>query len=481
MHSKKEVSCKWEQLPPPAPVLHLNQKIYQITPRTTFIINDENSGWFEIICDLLTGQPLGSDFEPDTSEDIVIGQGKNRQKKQLFQEDIKAVNGNYWIRLGDCPEERISWLGYFLEVRKVSTSLKEIRIVRQNENIFPCHKGKNGSYSCDMELTTDCLFDTETGTEIDFEITKRIPIPHNAQKLSGKHILIAANKIRYEGAIVNVTDKWLSELSESTLALANGKKLPSAWSISASRGEVTLDTKGDTPPEHLIVPTLPGLTFSCIVDTEEQNWIQLIGLDYGQDDASQDPLEFFFDSDVEIQDGNGRNSKPQYRPLRSRPDERQILLTRIGDKKRQPILPNSEQIKVRVNTLSLHRQLETITHLKSTPYKEHEALLALLKPREEHYWQPFSVTNNDDITWAVLTDLSFDGCDKQREFVSKAMATPDFAILDGPPGTGKTTTIIELIVQLVRQKKRILLTASTHAAINNVLERIDEQKLGNEI
>lgn len=44
--------------------------------------------------------------------------------------------------------------------------------------------------------------------------------------------------------------------------------------------------------------------------------------------------------------------------------------------------------------------------------------------------------------------------------------------MEGPPGSGKTTTIIELIMQFASQSKRILLCSATHADVDNVIERI---------
>ncbi len=57
-----------------------------------------------------------------------------------------------------------------------------------------------------------------------------------------------------------------------------------------------------------------------------------------------------------------------------------------------------------------------------------------------------------------------------------ALSTSDFAILEGPPGSGKTYTICELILQLIKRKKRVLLCASTHIAVDNVLEKLEEYK-----
>jgi ATP-dependent RNA/DNA helicase IGHMBP2 len=41
--------------------------------------------------------------------------------------------------------------------------------------------------------------------------------------------------------------------------------------------------------------------------------------------------------------------------------------------------------------------------------------------------------------------------DSQREAVRFALAQPEVAVIHGPPGTGKTTTVVELILQAVKQ------------------------------
>lgn len=74
--------------------------------------------------------------------------------------------------------------------------------------------------------------------------------------------------------------------------------------------------------------------------------------------------------------------------------------------------------------------------------------------------------------WRELGDDTFDGTDEQRAFVAKALGSPDFAFLEGPPGSGKTTAICELIRLLLERGQRVLLCASTHVAIDNVLERL---------
>ncbi|GIW97655.1 MAG: ATPase AAA [Pirellulaceae bacterium] len=60
----------------------------------------------------------------------------------------------------------------------------------------------------------------------------------------------------------------------------------------------------------------------------------------------------------------------------------------------------------------------------------------------------------------------------QREAVQFAMAARDVAILHGPPGTGKTTTLAELIYQTVLTGGRVLACAPSNTAVDNLLERI---------
>lgn len=122
------------------------------------------------------------------------------------------------------------------------------------------------------------------------------------------------------------------------------------------------------------------------------------------------------------------------------------------------------------DTYQLRQQKQALDNLRHRPLKEHYPLLNLFGFPDSHVWsQRFY---EQDFDWSILNDESKDGVYEQREFVSKAFLSKDFALMEGPPGSGKTTTIIELIMQFASQGKRILLCSATHAAVDNVIERI---------
>src|SRR5947208_2075916 len=60
----------------------------------------------------------------------------------------------------------------------------------------------------------------------------------------------------------------------------------------------------------------------------------------------------------------------------------------------------------------------------------------------------------------------------QQEAVRFALAAQDLAIIHGPPGTGKTTTVVELIRQAVRRGDKVLVCAPSNLAVDNLLERL---------
>jgi|GEM_PF-6405612 len=131
------------------------------------------------------------------------------------------------------------------------------------------------------------------------------------------------------------------------------------------------------------------------------------------------------------------------------------------------------KLSFELSTNNIDRQQKSFYRLMSNPSKQNKGLIKIAYGKSRFT----NETPKRVSSYRFLTDIDRDGTKEQRKFVSKAMATKDFMLLSGPPGTGKTTCILELIYQIVKYNPaaRILLSASTHIAIDNVLERIVEE------
>ncbi len=147
-------------------------------------------------------------------------------------------------------------------------------------------------------------------------------------------------------------------------------------------------------------------------------------------------------------------------------------------------LPSEGLLVLRPNTYQIMCQIRAVQSLQNEPSQIHPPLLRLFEASDHAEWpdvgkidwfgnRSYQNAVND---WYVLTDEGRPGTNEQRQWVEVAINTPDFAFLEGPPGSGKTTAICELVIQLALRGKRTLLCASTHVAVDNVLERLmDEQ------
>ena len=67
--------------------------------------------------------------------------------------------------------------------------------------------------------------------------------------------------------------------------------------------------------------------------------------------------------------------------------------------------------------------------------------------------------------------------DSQKEAIRFALASREIALIHGPPGTGKTHTLIELILQLLRRNLRILVCGPSNISVDNIVERLVPHKV----
>lgn len=64
----------------------------------------------------------------------------------------------------------------------------------------------------------------------------------------------------------------------------------------------------------------------------------------------------------------------------------------------------------------------------------------------------------------------------QRAAVTHCLTAADLALVHGPPGTGKTTAVVEYVLQEAARGARVLLCAASNVAVDTVVERLAEQQ-----
>ena len=199
------------------------------------------------------------------------------------------------------------------------------------------------------------------------------------------------------------------------------------------------------------------------------NWIQLLPPDTTDDQDFLDPRAAFCEGDVrEVWTQARANRDTTLKVKKVDPDRYQLLLDRYP--------PDGATLFLPVDLRNLQLQKRALRQLAEAPLPHHQGLLRLCEDPQHARWPRVQSVQISDNGWRALTDASRSGTDEQRSFVCKALGTQDFAFLEGPPGSGKTTAICEIVQQLVEQGQRVLLCASTHVAIDNVLERLLESK-----
>lgn len=72
----------------------------------------------------------------------------------------------------------------------------------------------------------------------------------------------------------------------------------------------------------------------------------------------------------------------------------------------------------------------------------------------------------------ILRPFYFQLNPSQKEAIQFVLSAEDIAIIHGPPGTGKTTTVVELIRQITNRGEKVLAVAPSNTAVDNILEKL---------
>lgn len=192
-------------------------------------------------------------------------------------------------------------------------------------------------------------------------------------------------------------------------------------------------------------------------------WIQLLPPDEVDSEAALDIRTAYMEEGVrEVRTKRGNNSHDAFKVLGFHRDNYRLELDRFP--------PDDSTLFIPSSTSGLQRQRQAVFRFKDSPLPHQSALIRLCESPCKVRWprcQPKSVSR-----WYLLDDEYWSGTIQQREFVEKALGTEDFAFLEGPPGSGKTHAICELVLQFIEQGLNVLLCSTTHVAVDNVLERL---------
>ncbi|KAA9035875.1 AAA family ATPase [Ginsengibacter hankyongi] len=92
----------------------------------------------------------------------------------------------------------------------------------------------------------------------------------------------------------------------------------------------------------------------------------------------------------------------------------------------------------------------------------------VLYPLFEKIHGEFTVNYGTRLDEADVAFVNYELNESQRQAVKAILKNNDITIVHGPPGTGKTTTLTEAIVQLVKKGEKVLVSAPSNTAVDNI-------------
>ncbi|EON69131.1 hypothetical protein W97_08317 [Coniosporium apollinis CBS 100218] len=123
------------------------------------------------------------------------------------------------------------------------------------------------------------------------------------------------------------------------------------------------------------------------------------------------------------------------------------------------------------NDVTYKRMTQTMTRLQNFKEAEYTPFVRVLfglsfpSPVPQNLSDPEH--GLDNIAWI---DPSLN--DSQKDAIRFALLSKEMALIHGPPGTGKTHTLIELVLQMLKQNLRLLVCGPSNIAVDNIVERL---------
>lgn len=109
------------------------------------------------------------------------------------------------------------------------------------------------------------------------------------------------------------------------------------------------------------------------------------------------------------------------------------------------------------------QQIKHVKRFAQPSNQNHAIIPAMVVPEEFEFERSFE-----------YFDPTIGSNKRQAEAVQMGLSDIGLCLLKGPPGTGKTTVITEIVRQRIKLGQRVLVTSKNHQAVVNVLEKLDK-------
>ena len=145
--------------------------------------------------------------------------------------------------------------------------------------------------------------------------------------------------------------------------------------------------------------------------------------------------------------------------------EKGARFIKVAFDKRIPrwVLKKKVRLDLYANDITFRRMEDNLKHLNLKGKNALEYILNKRNPKK-----------NRSTPYIDYIDQSLNK--SQKRAIENALSCENFYLIHGPFGTGKTRTLVELISQETRQNHKVLATAESNAAVDNILERLMENR-----
>lgn len=123
---------------------------------------------------------------------------------------------------------------------------------------------------------------------------------------------------------------------------------------------------------------------------------------------------------------------------------------------------NDIRLDLYVNDVTFKRMLNALDKFNSTDNRLIDIILSVDSPQK---------SKSTEIRF-----LDYRLNEYQKEAVLEALSARDLYLIHGPPGTGKTSTISEVILQEALRKNKVIATADSNIAVDNILSNISKHE-----